>query len=94
MGGTVASVKSPQVRKGKEANKGKNKSKPRAPWRSKTEFKRLLDEGLCTRCSYAGHPSKECPNFRAAQRPLRQVNAVQSKSDEFSDQSDSGKEEP
>ncbi|RKF57566.1 hypothetical protein OnM2_073069, partial [Erysiphe neolycopersici] len=30
-------------------------SKPRAPWRKKSEFYRLIEENRCVRCTEAGH---------------------------------------
>ena len=35
--------------------KKETKFKPRAPWRSKEEYKRLLDKGVCIRSENQGH---------------------------------------
>jgi hypothetical protein len=50
-------------------NRGRGGGKPKAPWRPREEFRRLLDSGACTRCTRAGHQSRECPTFAAAPRP-------------------------
>lgn len=56
---------------------GSGSNKPRAPWRTPEEFKRLMDQGLCTRCTKSGHFSRACPTHRGPQRPFGPgVNAV------------------
>lgn len=60
-------------------------SKPRAPWRSKEDFKRLKDNGLCVRCGRAGHISYRCPTHRPAKRCGTGLSAVELTS-EFHDQ--------
>ncbi|KAI0991709.1 hypothetical protein K3495_g16478 [Podosphaera aphanis] len=47
----------------------KDKSKPRAKWRSQEEFTRLVSEGKCIRCKKNGHASRSCPEFRPALKP-------------------------
>lgn len=44
-------------------------SRPRAPWRTKEAFGRLMELGVCVRCEKAGHLGKNCPNFRPAANP-------------------------
>ncbi|POS81935.1 hypothetical protein EPUL_005965, partial [Erysiphe pulchra] len=78
-------------------NKGKNKNrsnakksedkfvKPRAPWRPKEEFKRLVKERLCTRCGKNGHPGSLCPSFRPARRPSIDISQLEEKLSEDSD---------
>lgn len=46
-------------------------SKPNAPWRPKSEFYRLIENGLCTRCAKSGHQSRQCPSFRGPKRQER-----------------------
>lgn len=43
---------------------GNTSTKPRAPWRPKAEYIKLLQEGRCTRCTKNGHLSPDCPSFR------------------------------
>lgn len=79
-------------------SKGKKlpKSKPRAKWRSKEEFRRLRESGACIRCELKGHLTKDCRKFDPALRPKTALNAAlekESDSDEFED-SDSGKDQP
>ncbi|KAI1001359.1 hypothetical protein K3495_g6844, partial [Podosphaera aphanis] len=40
--------------KGRNKGQKNSQSKPRAPWRSPDEFRKLLDKGLCTRCGKPG----------------------------------------
>ncbi|KAI0995338.1 hypothetical protein K3495_g12844 [Podosphaera aphanis] len=44
-------------------------SKPRAPWRSKTEFHRLMHRRRCIRCKKSGHIARFCPTHLAPLRP-------------------------
>ena len=62
-----------QTQKGKPNSKD---TRPRAPWRNPKDFKKLIDEGLCTRCAKAGHFGNRCPFFRAAAAPDVNVNAA------------------
>ncbi|KAI0996742.1 hypothetical protein K3495_g11443 [Podosphaera aphanis] len=55
----------------------KNPRKPRAPWRSKKEFKRLVDEGRCTRCTKKGHIGRFCHSHLPAQRPMTEVSSLE-----------------
>ncbi|KAI0996850.1 hypothetical protein K3495_g11334 [Podosphaera aphanis] len=68
-------------------------SKPRAPWRSKSEFSRLLEEGVCTRCTKKGHIGRDCRKFRPAQRPEGNISSVEIEQEDFESCS-SGNEEP
>src|ERR1700744_207256 len=38
------------MNKGKSNSRGSSDSRPRAPWRTPKAFKRLLDQGVCSRC--------------------------------------------
>lgn len=42
--------------------------KSNAPWCPKSEFYRLIENGLCTRCAKSGHQSRQCPSFRGPKR--------------------------
>lgn len=47
---------------------GNASTKPRAPWRPKAEYIKLMQEGRCTRCTKNGHLGPDCPSFRAYNR--------------------------
>ncbi|KAI1003674.1 hypothetical protein K3495_g4539 [Podosphaera aphanis] len=74
-------------------NKDKNSQvKPRAPWRSQDEFRKLLDKGLYMRCEKPGHGSFKCQKYRPAIPPETGVNLAEAETNELS--GDSGNEEP
>lgn len=52
--------------------------KPPAEWRSPDEFKRLSNEGKCTRCCKSGHGTRLCPTYGPAKKPTL-VSHVKSK---------------
>ncbi|KAI0996389.1 hypothetical protein K3495_g11792 [Podosphaera aphanis] len=56
---------------------GNQLSMPRAPWRSKDEFRRLTEKGFCVRCCKPGNFARGCALFRAAVRPDSEINAVE-----------------
>lgn len=71
--------------------------KPRAPWRSRTEFNRLVERGVCVRCEKEGHKGEACPTYRAARRPKVDLSQLEEDSGEESEsesESDSGKDRP
>ena len=78
----------------KGRNKGQKHSqvKPRAPWRSQDEFRKLLDKGLCTRCGKPGHGSFKCQKYRPAIPPETGVSLAEVETNELC--GDSGNEEP
>lgn len=86
MGGVNSLSGNPRHSKG---NKPKPQ-KPRAPWKSAEEFKRLVDNGLCTRCSKSGHFAYKCRSFLPALPPKVKVSAME----EMEEESESGNEEP
>lgn len=45
--------------------------RPRAAWKTKDVFSRLMERGLCIRCEKSGHMGRNCPEFRAAANPGR-----------------------
>lgn len=47
----------------------KGDRKPPARWRSPEEFKRLSNEGKCTRCCNSGHGTRVCPTYGPAKKP-------------------------
>ena len=67
-----------------------NDTRPRAPWRTSQEFKKLLNQGVCVRCTKAGHSAKFYPTFRSAPRPNVDVNVASFFSD---DDLNAGKED-
>ena len=83
------------VKKGKEKGMSKRKesAKPRAPWRTKEEFGRLVKKGLCTRCRKSGHKGRYCDKFGPPIRPETSVGAIGDGEDSDTDE-DSGKDEP
>jgi hypothetical protein len=65
--------------------------KPRAKWLTKEETERLREKDKCFRCKRRGHFTRDCPDFRAAQKPSPKINATSSKGKEdSSDPEDSG----
>lgn len=75
--------------------KKETKFRPRAPWRSKEEYKRLLDRGVCTRCEKKGHNTRNCDQYRPAQRPNLRVSNVGYEEDGLENkESESGNDEP
>lgn len=87
---------------GDKADKGKNNkrrsggkapAKPRAPWRTKEEFRKLVQKDLCTRCRKSGHKGRFCDKFGPPARPETPVGAIGEGEDSETDE-DSGKDEP
>lgn len=64
-------------------------SKPRAPWRTKEDIKKLIEEGRCTRCTKKGHIGKFCRSHLPAQRPVTEISALDGNLE-----NESGNEEP
>ncbi|KAI0999355.1 hypothetical protein K3495_g8840 [Podosphaera aphanis] len=90
--------------KARNGNSSEGKSRPReelsskhpktrAPWRSKSEFNRLLEEGVCTRCTKKGHIGRDCRKFRPAQRSEGDISSVAIEQEDFESCS-SGNDEP
>ncbi|RKF56953.1 hypothetical protein GcM3_191051, partial [Golovinomyces cichoracearum] len=50
---------------------------PRALWRSRDKFTRLLMEGRCVRCSILGHMARNCTVYGRPRRPAKKVNAIE-----------------
>ena len=74
-------------------NRKKEATKPRAPWRNKKEFNRLIEKGVCVRCGKEGHRGPKCPNFRSAKRPRGDLSQLEEgSSDDNESDSDSGNE--
>ncbi|KAI0993380.1 hypothetical protein K3495_g14804 [Podosphaera aphanis] len=67
--------------------------KPQAPWRSRNEFRKLVEKGVCVRCTRPGHLGRDCPTFRAARRPGAELHAGEIEK-ETSGELDSGNEDP
>lgn len=90
---TVAGLGNGKKRSKKIENFGETKmpGKPRAPWRTKEEFAKLIRKRLCVRCGKSGHVGRFCSMFGPPTRPEPSVGAVceESSSDEHS-----GNEEP
>ena len=61
---------------------GTERQKPRAPWRSDAEARRIIDRGLCLRCEGAGHVGRDCPRFRPAIRPSMVATAAPAEEDD------------
>ena len=71
--------------------------KPRAPWRPRTEFNRLVEKGVCVRCKKKGHKGEACPTYRAARRPKFGISQLEEEPGEESESAsdlDSGKDLP
>ncbi|KAI0998657.1 hypothetical protein K3495_g9540 [Podosphaera aphanis] len=69
-------ISSMGLERGKSNNGHKEASrKPQAPWRSRGEFRKLVERGVCVRCTKPGHSGRECPTFRAARRPGTELHA-------------------
>ena len=74
-------------------NRKKKATKPRAPWRNKTEFNRLIKKGVCVRCGKEGHRGPKCPEFRSAKRARGDSSQLkEGSSDDNESDSDSGNE--
>lgn len=79
----------------KNPEKNNESLKPRAPWRSRTEFIRLVERGVCVRCKEEGHKGEACPTYRAARRPKVDLSQLEEDPGEESESaSDSGKDHP
>ena len=50
-------------RKDKRKSEGKTRLKPRASWRTKEEFRKLVEKNLCTRCERSRHKGRFCDRF-------------------------------
>lgn len=93
MGGTNALLAALRDLKENGIAPHKATKKPRAPWRSKEEFKKLVDEGKCTRCTKKGHIGRFCHSHLPAHRPMGSVSAL-GVSDEISVSVESENKEP
>ncbi|KAI1002009.1 hypothetical protein K3495_g6194 [Podosphaera aphanis] len=59
-----------------QGNQDSKDNRPWAPWRAQQDLLKLVHDGVCTRCAKPGHPTKNCPTFRSAARPVAGVNAA------------------
>jgi Retrotransposon gag protein len=93
MGGTDLNALAAAVVQAIEANhQGRRKAgkgKPRAPWRTREAFGKLVERGVCVRCEKTGHMGRNCPDFRAPSNPSTFVKEVDTSAN---GESDSGKE--
>jgi hypothetical protein len=72
---------------------GKEDKRPRAKWRSGSEFRKLIKAGKCGRCKEKKHDVASQCKFRPAARPNAQVTAVATHStDDDLDELSSGSE--
>lgn len=77
--------------KDKRKSEGKTRLKPRASWRTKEEFRKLVEKNLCTRCGRSGHKGRFCDRFGPPIRPESLAGAVFKEEDSETDEY-SGKE--
>lgn len=70
--------------------------RPRAPWRSQEDLRRLATENKCFRCEKVGHRSFQCLTYRPAAKPqapkVNNVEAITEGKDEEVSSSESGNE--
>ncbi|KHJ30603.1 hypothetical protein EV44_g1345 [Erysiphe necator] len=83
----VGKAKPTRGKKGKSKTsppqkKSKEPLKPRAPWRSLTEFNRKVEREACIRCKKEGHKGEACPTYREARWPKENLSQLEEESGE------------